>query len=306
MTWFKVDDGLHSHRKRVRAGHEAMGLWVIAGSWAAFELTDGWVPDDVVEYLVPIVGADLAKRLERAGLWYRVTRDGEEGWQFHDWDVHQPSKEKVLADRAAAADRQARARERARQKRAQQDKPQDWESEESEPSRRDSRVTNGGSHGTVTVPPTRPDPTRTSYGSSYGEASSASPPDDAPKKPSPRRGSRIPADFKVTPKMVAWARERCPGVDGRLQTELFINYWQAKAGPNAIKRDWESTWRNWMLKANELPGPGSGSSSPPGPSSAGSGLAHANGWQPHSPADQRLADAMALAARYAEEDGTPL
>jgi hypothetical protein len=114
MTWFKVDDGLHSNRKRVRAGHEAMGLWVIAGSWAADELTDGWVPDDVIEYLVPVVGHDLAKRLERAGLWNRKSRDGEEGWQFRHWDEYQPSKVKVLHERAAAAERQARARDRAR------------------------------------------------------------------------------------------------------------------------------------------------------------------------------------------------
>lgn len=42
------------------------------------------------------------------------------------------------------------------------------------------------------------------------------------------------------------------------------------------------------------------------PSAPGNGLANTNGWQPHSPADHRLAEAMALAQKYAEEDGTPL
>lgn len=74
------------------------------------------------------------------------------------------------------------------------------------------------------------------------------------------RGTRLPVDFTVTPEMVAWARERCPGVDGRRETEKFENYWRSKTGAQATKLDWPATWRNWMLAAAErLPvrlGPG--------------------------------------------------
>lgn len=66
-----------------------------------------------------------------------------------------------------------------------------------------------------------------------------------------KRGTRIPDDFTVTPEMVEWARERVPHVDGRTETEKFINYWQAKSGTGAVKRDWIATWRNWMLNAAE-------------------------------------------------------
>lgn len=178
VTWFKVDDGLHKHRKRVRVGvnlegFAAMGLWSVAGSWSADELTDGWIPDDVVDYLAPAVGQELAKRLESAGLWHRVTRDGDAGWQFHDWTDQNPTKEQVLAERAAAATRQKRARDRAREKRENTEQV----GQEDPPSRRDSRVTNGDSHASVTpavtVPPTRPDPTRTSYGSSVSPTATA-------------------------------------------------------------------------------------------------------------------------------------
>jgi hypothetical protein len=48
--------------------------------------------------------------------------------------------------------------------------------------------------------------------------------------------------------MVTWAREHCPTVDGRRETEKFINYWTAKS-TNATKLDWVATWRNWMLTA---------------------------------------------------------
>lgn len=70
----------------------------------------------------------------------------------------------------------------------------------------------------------------------------------ASKKPT-KRGTRIPDDFRVTPGMVAWARERVPTVDGRTETEKFVNYWSAKAGRDAVKLDWEATWKNWMLTA---------------------------------------------------------
>jgi hypothetical protein len=65
-----------------------------------------------------------------------------------------------------------------------------------------------------------------------------------------KRGTRIPDDFSVSAEMVEWARERVPDVDGRLETEKFVNHWSAKTGKDATKLDWVATWRNWMLNAN--------------------------------------------------------
>lgn len=62
------------------------------------------------------------------------------------------------------------------------------------------------------------------------------------------RGSRIPDPFVVTTSMWEWAAERCPLVDARRSTEMFVNYWRAKTGKDATKRDWLGTWRNWLLK----------------------------------------------------------
>ncbi|MGS2615110.1 hypothetical protein ACVCAH_11375 [Micromonospora sp. LZ34] len=97
MTWFRVDDGFHKHRKRVRAGvsmegFAAIGLWSVAGSWSSDEPSGGFIPDDVVEYLAPGFGEQLAKRLVTAGLWDQV--DG--GYQFHDWQGYNPSLEEAL------------------------------------------------------------------------------------------------------------------------------------------------------------------------------------------------------------------
>lgn len=118
MTWFRVDDKIHSHKKRLRAGMAAMGLWTTAGSWCSDHLTDGFVPDYVCATFDPDYEL-LANRLVQVGFWEPEEYDGDKGWRFHQWLEHQPSREQVLAERAATAKRQQEFRERAKQKRIQ-------------------------------------------------------------------------------------------------------------------------------------------------------------------------------------------
>lgn len=63
-----------------------------------------------------------------------------------------------------------------------------------------------------------------------------------------KRGTRIPDQFVVTAEMWAWATEKCPLVDARRSTEMFVNHWRAKTGRDATKKDWPATWRNWLLR----------------------------------------------------------
>jgi hypothetical protein len=108
MTWFKVDDGLADHRKVRQLGRDrlpAMGLWALSGSWAARELTDGFVPEEIVQRHDP--KHRYARRLVDVGLWEHAKQDGEDGYQFHDWVDMQPTKVEVLAVRAGNARRAA-------------------------------------------------------------------------------------------------------------------------------------------------------------------------------------------------------
>jgi hypothetical protein len=136
VTWFKVDDGLHSHPKWRAATKGARSLWTTAGSWSADNLTDGVVPD----YMLSVLDGTLkeAAELVRVGLWEVI----KGGWVFHQWNEEgrQPTRESVERERAAAKERQRRARDKARE------------------SRRDDGVTDADSHGPPD--PTRPDPTR--------------------------------------------------------------------------------------------------------------------------------------------------
>jgi len=72
---------------------------------------------------------------------------------------------------------------------------------------------------------------------------------DAP--PAQRRATRIPDDFMPTREMVTWARDECPHVNSKRETEKFNDYWQAKGGKEALKLDWNKTWKNWMRNAED-------------------------------------------------------
>jgi hypothetical protein len=113
MTWFKVDDSFHTHPKlaELEAGPrfaEAIALWTIAGSWCAHHLTNGRVPAAALRKLVPFPAARAAAELVRVGLW--VEADG--GYAFHAWCDYQPTKERVEAERAASAGRLAKWRKK--------------------------------------------------------------------------------------------------------------------------------------------------------------------------------------------------
>jgi hypothetical protein len=104
-----VDDALHRNskvRKVAVKSPAALALWLIAGSWSAEELTEGFIPDDDLQWLVP--GAvELAAELVAARLWKRV----KGGHQFHEWlENGNPSREKVVAEREAAKERMRKLR----------------------------------------------------------------------------------------------------------------------------------------------------------------------------------------------------
>lgn len=66
-----------------------------------------------------------------------------------------------------------------------------------------------------------------------------------------QRGTRIPADFHVTADMVAWAREHAPEVDGKAETEKFVDHWTASALPTSYKMNWARAWQTWMRNSRK-------------------------------------------------------
>jgi hypothetical protein len=92
-----------------------------------------------------------------------------------------------------------------------------------------------------------------------GEASPGpSPPSTPSPAPAPNsnssreaalaRGTRVQADWKPDPEVIDEIRIDCPGIDLEAEHKIFVDYWLAKAGKDATKRDWNATWRNWMRR----------------------------------------------------------
>lgn len=104
MPWVRFDDMFPINRKVEALTDAAFRLHVSAIFWCARNLTDGFVPESDLELVTARVKKHrkLAEELVQRGLW--ITRPN--GWEIKDYLKYQPSKEKVLADREAAAERQ--------------------------------------------------------------------------------------------------------------------------------------------------------------------------------------------------------
>ncbi len=62
-----------------------------------------------------------------------------------------------------------------------------------------------------------------------------------------KRATRLPEKWELPQEWGNWAvREGWAPHVVRQEAEKFRDFWIAKGGQNARKRDWQATWRNWM------------------------------------------------------------
>lgn len=208
MTWFRVDDQFHDHpkvRKLRRAAAVcnalqdrgvtpdegrgvALGVWVACGSWAGCNLSDGFVPAEVAERFDP--SGIYVELLVEVGLWRPETLDGESGYRFHEWDEHQPTREKVLNNRADTARRVAkhRAAKKTAKEASDASEPPLADDDDAPCNEESNALRNGVSNGV----PTRPDPTRPST-TPRGAAEEVSP--DRARDDEPLHDEPSPAAF---------------------------------------------------------------------------------------------------------------
>ena len=193
MAWFKADDRLLGHWKFLGIDNDTLGTWFRCGVWSAQQVTDGFVPDVVLEaFTTPEVVDNLVRR----GLW--TAEDG--GIRFHDWAEYQPTKAEQDGKRQAERDRKRKQRRGSNGKfTSPDDVPDDCddfngpdETDVPHMSQWDTTGQADSPSGTErpsesvrrTRPdPTRPDPTRTEPVSPNGETRREShPPVEAPSR----------------------------------------------------------------------------------------------------------------------------
>jgi hypothetical protein len=110
VTWVKLEDDFSENPKIACLSDSALALWVTGLAYSNRNLTDGFIPHQVglgqLRYCegnaVPSI-----RELETAGLWDAVPG----GWDIHDFHDYQPTRDAVLAERAAARDRMKTVRE---------------------------------------------------------------------------------------------------------------------------------------------------------------------------------------------------
>ena len=90
----------------------------------------------------------------------------------------------------------------------------------------------------------------------------------APPSPSPvrrtpdksgvtaQRANRLPKGFVVPPDWIAWAKSERSWTNAECRTEAanFVDFWNAKAGRDGTKLDWQATWRNWVRNSRRPSG----------------------------------------------------
>jgi hypothetical protein len=235
-TYIKVHDGIEDHPKIVTLSDRSFRILVTTWGWCSRHKTNGRVPDAVWKKRASV---KVRGELEAAGLVEQ--RDGFV--LMHDYLKHQRSAELIDEIREI----KQRAGRMGNHKR--------WHVEQGIVDPACEFCVDDGSQEVSQV---RSQTDRTGISGSDRKTSPETETETETDKEEPslrsgtrKRGARIPDDFAVTPEMVTWAGDRVPRVDGRLETEKFINYWQAATGKGSTKRDWVATWRNWMLSANE-------------------------------------------------------
>ena len=111
MTWLKKDDRYPEHRKIRRLTDGEYRLHDTAMHYCAKDESDGLIRTDDIGEMQH--GKRLARHipaLVAAGLWEPVAG----GWMIHDFLDYNPSHEQLEAERAAARERQKRARSKRR------------------------------------------------------------------------------------------------------------------------------------------------------------------------------------------------
>ena len=229
MSWLRVDDGFHHHKKtkktRLKGGVEPLGLWLCCATWSSDNEEDGFIPAYIAEDFSPKF-QEYADVLVYAGFWEPAEKDGDDGWQMHDFGDYNPLKVTLDANRERERERKAEWRSRKEAKRERPIGVPDM-------SHRDTTSTD------ECVPEvsalTRPDPTP--Y---RGTANAA---------PSDKRGTRIPKGWQPDDVVVDAMSSEYPGLDQQQELVRFRDYWTAAAGARGVKLDWNATYRNWIRRS---------------------------------------------------------
>lgn len=224
---------VNSIPKRIRAA--AIGVWSLAGDYAATQLSDGYVPADVLKTFgcTDAIRAALKVTINKKGDLSPLWLEGRHGGiQLTNWPKHQRTNDEVTAYRTREAER----------KRVERDAKRSRSTSENE----DLSGWTMNGHDADVRTDVRDPKTETKT-----ETRSVVTLGSADKPSATTRGSRLPDAWMPPENVIAQMRSDHPHVNLRSEHEKFIDYWHAQPGAKGRKSDWPAVWRNWIRRAAE-------------------------------------------------------
>jgi len=77
-----------------------------------------------------------------------------------------------------------------------------------------------------------------------------------PNNCKPKRATCLTEDWVLPEAWAVWAKENgCP--NPLKEADIFRDWWIAKSGKDASKKNWQATWRNWIRRGYDAPEPAS-------------------------------------------------
>jgi len=115
MTWVRYEDDASEHPKVAPLDDATYRLWREAIEWSSRRLTDGVIVREQLMLVSRRASRPRAAILVARALWHEAgfvcdhpqcPPSGPDGWVIHDYFDFQPTRAKVIAERAAKAERQ--------------------------------------------------------------------------------------------------------------------------------------------------------------------------------------------------------
>jgi hypothetical protein len=108
VPWVRLDDQFHTNSKAVIAGLEGRALYLAGLCWCARNLTDGNIDKRALPTVAALAGVEpnVADTLVAVGLW----EQRDDSYLVPDFLDYNPSRDQVIAEREAAAERQRKSR----------------------------------------------------------------------------------------------------------------------------------------------------------------------------------------------------
>jgi hypothetical protein len=204
---------------------EAFRIYILAISYSAQQLTDGFVPHHICNMIPSSLDEPLRAQpwlpLVEAGLWLEV----EGGYQIKGYLKHNKSRAEIEAGRAKNAERVTKHREA-----------------------KESRVTSPP----VTEPVTRYTDISNAPIEEELELEEEVKRESTAKRAKPR--SRIPADWTPSDDLIEAMNAKHPGIDAASLVDRFRDFHISKG---SLMADWNAAFRTWCGKETPRANPAS-------------------------------------------------